>query len=196
MVPPGGPVGSWILTVCGDFPAESSRDTLYRVKKWLHLPRPPRLEPFLNRILFICMGNICRSPVAEGLFIHHVNERSLAHRFEVDSAGTGGWHAGDPPDRRSTAVAARNGVTLVSQARQVVTRDFEHFDLLVCMDEQNVEELLEMECPPDRIRTLMSYAPDLEHGHVPDPYYGGEDGFELMYRLIDTAVLGLVDSFD
>ena len=150
----------------------------------------------MHRILFICMGNICRSPLAEGLFLHRLRERSLADRFEVDSAGTGGWHAGNPPDERSSDVAARNGVTLVSQARQVVNDDFEHFDLLVCMDDQNVQELLEMNCPPDRIRNLMSYAPDSDHDHVPDPYYGGADGFELMYRLIDAAVLGLIDSFD
>jgi protein-tyrosine phosphatase len=142
------------------------------------------------------MGNICRSPLAEGLFIHHAAESSSSHLFEVDSAGTGGWHAGDPPDQRSIDVARRHGVSLDSQARQVVVSDFKSFDLLICMDDQNVRDLAEMGCNTDKIRTLMSYVPDSKYSYVPDPYYGGDEGFELMHSLIDSAVLGLIQSFE
>lgn len=142
------------------------------------------------------MGNICRSPLAEGILLHHLKARSLGHLVEVDSAGTGGWHEGSPPDQRSIDVARLHGISLNSEARKVECSDFTSFDALICMDDQNLRDLVEMGCLPERIRTMMSYASSPDHSHVPDPYYGGTDGFELMYRLLDSAVLGLIESIE
>ena len=148
----------------------------------------------IYRILFICMGNICRSPLAEGLLLHHLKDRPFEHLVEVDSAGTGGWHEGSPPDQRSIEVARLHGIALNSRARKVERSDFTSFDILICMDDQNLRELVDMGCPLERVRTMMSYASAPAHDHVPDPYYGDVDGFELMYRLLDSAVLGLIES--
>ena len=145
-------------------------------------------ERSARSILFICMGNICRSPMAEGVFLHKLRSRGILEAYEVDSAGTGGWHAGDPPDHRSERMAHEQGVKLVSRARKVTQRDFEDFDLLVCMDAENAANLEHMGCPPSKIRELMAYHPGASHQEVPDPYYGGEDGFQLMYDLIDQAI--------
>jgi protein-tyrosine phosphatase len=145
-------------------------------------------ERTARNILFICMGNICRSPMAEGVFLHKLRSCGLDAEYEVDSAGTGGWHAGDPPDPRSDDVARANGVPLVSRARQVTTEDFSRFDLLVCMDEENARNLAAMGCPESKIVQLMAYHEASDHDEVPDPYYGGPDGFQLMYDLIDGAL--------
>ena len=142
------------------------------------------------------MGNICRSPLAEGLLLHHLKGRSFEHLVQVDSAGTGGWHEGSPPDQRSIEVAGRHGIVLNSRARKVERSDFRTFDILICMDDENLRELVDMGCPLERVRTMMSYAPTPAHQHVPDPYYGGADGFELMHRLLDSAVLGLIESIE
>lgn len=146
-----------------------------------------------KRILFICMGNICRSPLAEGVFLHHARLRSLDGHYEVESAGIGGWHAGDPADPRSRAIAERHGITLVTRARQVTRDDFAQYCLLICMDDENVRDLLDLGCPPEKIRTLMQYDPEADHDHVPDPYYGGDDGFALVHRLVDGAVRRFLD---
>ena len=153
-------------------------------------------EVAIYRILFICMGNICRSPLAEGLLVHRLNQRPFGRMVQVESAGTGGWHVGNPPDQRSIDVALRHGIELTSRARKVDRSDFDSFDLLICMDDDNLRDLVDMGCPDDKIRTMMSYAPDAGHAHVPDPYYGGTDGFDLMYRLLDSAVLGLLESLE
>ena len=145
-------------------------------------------ERTARSILFVCMGNICRSPMAEGVFLHKARERGIHGEFDVDSAGTGGWHAGDPPDYRSVEVAEANGVRLVSRARQVDRRDFDKFDLLICMDEDNARELARKGCPEEKIKLLMAYHDDSPHEDVPDPYYGGPEGFALMFELIDGAI--------
>ncbi|MBL9150216.1 MAG: low molecular weight phosphotyrosine protein phosphatase [Phycisphaerae bacterium] len=149
-----------------------------------------------THILFVCMGNICRSPVAEGVFLHLARERGTLDRFVVDSAGTGGWHAGAKPDRRSVDVAAKRGVHLPSIARQVTGDDFARFDYLIVMDAQNEEDLLSMGAPRDKVVRLMAYHPSPRLHEVPDPYYGGIDGFEHMYELIDAACRGLLDRLD
>jgi protein-tyrosine phosphatase len=149
-----------------------------------------------THILFVCMGNICRSPVAEGVFLHLARERGTLDRFVVDSAGTGGWHAGSKPDRRSIDVAAKRGVHLPSVARQVTRDDFARFDVLIVMDTQNEEDLLAMGAPREKVVRLMAYHPNPALTEVPDPYYGGEDGFEGMYDLIDKACRGLLDRLD
>jgi protein-tyrosine phosphatase len=150
------------------------------------------------RLLFVCMGNICRSPTAEGVMRRLLDEAGLADRVELDSAGTGGWHVGAPPDERATAAAARRGTTLDGAARQVVDADFARFDLLLAMDRDNLAEL-HRRAPDDdaraRARLLREFdpasagAPDLD---VPDPYYGGPQGFDTVLDQVEAACRGLL----
>lgn len=133
------------------------------------------------------MGNICRSPLAENVFRHLANARGVMDRFDIDSAGTGGWHAGEPPDHRMQATARARGVTMIGRARQVRTEDFQHYDLLLCADEDNRRNVLKIGAPPDKTRLLLDYHPDDSKREVPDPYYGGQDGFETVYDLVETA---------
>jgi low molecular weight protein-tyrosine phosphatase len=151
------------------------------------------------RLLFVCMGNICRSPTAEGVMRRLVAEAGLDDRIATDSAGTGGWHAGDPPDSRATGAAARRGVTLEGAARQVRAEDFRDFDLLIAMDRENLRGLLAVapdEAGSEKVRLLREFdplsagAPDLD---VPDPYYGGDRGFETVLDMTEAACRGLLD---
>jgi protein-tyrosine phosphatase len=148
------------------------------------------------RILFVCMGNICRSPTAEGVFRRVVAERAPGVEIEVDSAGTHDYHVGDPPDPRSIAAAARRGVDLRRlRAREIRDEDFERFDLIIAMDRQNRETLIDRSPAPfrERIRLFMEFAGDSEVEDVPDPYYGGALGFERVLDLAEEAAAGLLD---
>ena len=149
--------------------------------------------PHPTSILFICMGNICRSPIAEGLFLHSLRERGMLECFHVDSAGTGDWHAGERPDHRALEVAARNGVHLPSIARAVTSADFARFDHLICMDATNARELLARGAPREKVRLLLSVDPAIGREEVPDPYYGGIADFELVFSLCERACGRLVD---
>jgi protein-tyrosine phosphatase len=149
------------------------------------------------RILFVCMGNICRSPTAEGVMRTLLREEGLDGGIEIDSAGTGGWHAGEPPDRRATTAAARRGISLEGAARQVTPDDFDRFDLILAMDRENLSHLLAI--APDararrKVRLLREFdraaGPDLD---VPDPYYGGADGFDEVLDLVEAACRGLLE---
>jgi protein-tyrosine phosphatase len=149
------------------------------------------------RILFVCMGNICRSPTAEGVMRHLLVEEGLQDEIELDSAGTGGWHVGDPPDRRATAAARARGIVLEGAARKVRPSDFEEFDLIVAADRENLADLRAI-APPgtaQKVRLLREFdpasegAPDLD---VPDPYYGGDRGFEDVLDLVEAACRGLL----
>jgi len=152
------------------------------------------------RILFVCMGNICRSPSAEGVFRRVVQMQAPDLDVEIDSAGTHGYHVGEPPDRRAVAAAARRGIDLSGQrARQVVIDDFTAFDLIVAMDEQNANELRARAgadrtgaAQAARIRLMMDYAPAMGRRSVPDPYYGGAAGFEEVLDLLEEAAQGLL----
>ena len=146
-------------------------------------------------VLFLCMGNICRSPLAEGIFLHLARQRGVASRFRVDSCGTGGWHAGDRPDPRALAVAQRHGVTLPSRARQLdPARDAAAFDLIVAMDASNRDDAVAAGVPADKIRLMRSFNPDAAEGAaVPDPYYGGARGFDDVYAMLTVACGGLLD---
>ena len=146
-----------------------------------------------TRVLFICMGNICRSPAAEAVFLHRLATRGLEHRFDVESAGTGGWHAGEAADPRSRAEGNRRGYQLVTPARQVTGDDFDRFDLLVCMDMENAAHLMDRGAPDEKVRLLLEWHPESRHREVPDPYYGGVDGFAHMYDLIEAAIDPLLD---
>jgi protein-tyrosine phosphatase len=150
------------------------------------------------RILFVCMGNICRSPTAEGVMRGLLREAGLEDAVEIESAGTGGWHAGEPPDARATEAAGRRGVVLEGAARQVTPADFEAFDLLVAMDRENLRELLARapdEEAAEKVRLLREFDPasaDAGDLDVPDPYYGGERGFERVLDLVEAACRGLL----
>jgi protein-tyrosine phosphatase len=151
------------------------------------------------RILFVCLGNICRSPTAEGVMRALVREAGVEESIELDSAGTGGWHVGSPPDDRATETALTRGIVLEGAARQVRREDFEDFDLIIAMDGSNLAELRRLE--PDeqarsRVRLLREFDPasagrqDLD---VPDPYYGAGNGFEEVLNLVQAACLGLLE---
>ena len=146
-------------------------------------------------VLMVCMGNICRSPTAEGVLRHLVREAGLDHQIHIDSAGTLDYHAGSPPDQRSQMHAQKRGYDLSSQrARQVAKRDFEKFDLVLAMDWQNLEELQEL-CPAEhqhKLKRLMEFAPAGLSDVVADPYYGGHDGFERVLDHVEQACRGLL----
>ena len=147
------------------------------------------------RILFVCSGNICRSPTAEGVFRALVEKQGLGSEIETDSAGTGGWHAGEPPDERSQEAALRRGIDIGGQrARQVIPADFDAFDLVVAMDNGHRRHLLRLAPPSakDRIRLFLDYAPGAEGGDVPDPYFGGATGFDRVLDLIEAGSAGLL----
>lgn len=149
------------------------------------------------RILFVCMGNICRSPSAEGVFRHVLAKRAPDLTIEIDSAGTHDYHVGESPDSRALAAAHRRGIDISAlRARSVALDDFERFDLILAMDEENVRELKRRThaAHHERIRLLMDYAPSAARRAVPDPYYGGEQGFEEVLDLLEEAAEGLIDS--
>jgi protein-tyrosine phosphatase len=149
-----------------------------------------------RRVLFVCMGNICRSPTAEGVFRKLVAERAPDLDIEIDSAGTHGYHEGAPPDPRARRAAERRGVNLDGlRARRVAPTDFAEFELVLAMDEQNLAHLME-DCPAeyrDRLRLFLDFAPHLERREVPDPYYGGSLGFEHVLDLVEQASAGLLE---
>jgi protein-tyrosine phosphatase len=152
------------------------------------------------RILFVCLGNICRSPTAEGVMRHVLREEGLESQIKVDSAGTGGWHVGAPPDERSTAAARKRSIVLEGAARKFSLHDFDSYDLILAMDEENRRDLLAL-APDDaaraKVRMLREFDPASEGAadlDVPDPYYGGRDGFEHVLDLVDAATRGLVAS--
>ena len=149
------------------------------------------------RVLFVCMGNICRSPTAEGVFRDLLTKQGLHDHIEVDSAGTHAYHIGEQPDRRSQQAALQRGINMSAQrARRAVPEDFEVFDLILAMDQSNYQDLQSI-CPdPElryKLRLFMEYAPALGQRDVPDPYYGGPNGFERVLDLIEAAAQGLLD---
>jgi protein-tyrosine phosphatase len=148
----------------------------------------------LIKVLFVCLGNICRSPMAEGVLRKLVEDADLAGRVQVASAGTGGWHVGDPPDRRAQAAAKKRGVDIARQrARQVEAADFERFDYVLAMDAANYEDLLDIAPGAEsRVYLFLDFAPALGRGDVPDPYYGGDQGFEAALDMIEAAARGFL----
>ena len=149
----------------------------------------------MHSILFVCLGNICRSPTAEGLMLNHLAAAGLSHQVRVDSAGIGGWHAGDPPDPRAIAAARKRGVDLTPlRARQVRKADFAEFDLIVGMDRQNVTDLrrLAPSGSTARIGLFLEEALGLA-SEVPDPYYGDERGFDAVFDLCDRAARAFLE---
>ncbi|MEC8194640.1 MAG: low molecular weight protein-tyrosine-phosphatase [Myxococcota bacterium] len=145
-----------------------------------------------TRVLMVCLGNICRSPLAEGAFQHRVDEGGHTHDFVVDSAGTSAWHVGEHPHAGSIAVAADHGLDIRAQrSRQVTAAELHSWDWIIAMDESNLRALLHMGAPPQRTRLLLSLNPSASVRDVPDPYYEG--GFDRVFTLIDDACGHLLD---
>lgn len=151
----------------------------------------------MTRILFVCMGNICRSPTAEGVTNKILINNRLESTIKVDSAGTHGYHIGEPPDPRTRGAAMKRGIDLSGlRARKVVPEDFERFDLLLAMDRDNLA-LLKRGARPEhhaKLGLFMSYASRFDTDEVPDPYYGGEQGFELVLDMAEDAARGLIEA--
>lgn len=145
------------------------------------------MEQSAMRVLFVCLGNICRSPLAEAVFRSLVQARGLDLHYKVDSAGTGAWHTGQRPDGRSVEVGRRNGVRLTGRARQIEALDFVNFDYIIAMDRQNLASLLALSHShndPPRFHLLREFDPDPGDSQVPDPYFGGADGFDRVYDMV------------
>ena len=148
-------------------------------------------------VLFVCLGNICRSPLAEGVFLHQAAEAGLSEAFLVESAGTSGYHVGDRPDPRSIAVAKKHGVELPSRSRKVADEDFTRFAWIVAMDAQNQRDLEAQAAstrdPSARLVCMRDYDPQ-GPGDVPDPYYGGPGGFDRVYAQVERSCAGLLEA--
>lgn len=148
------------------------------------------------KILFVCLGNICRSPTAEALFRVLVQKEAPHLDVWIESAGIGGWHVGEPPDKRAQAAARRRGIDMSAmRARQIAADDFSRFDLILAMDRENLTEL-RRRAPPslrERVRLFLEFVDDRDFDDVPDPYYGGETGFEQVLDLTEVAARGLLE---
>ena len=157
-------------------------------------------DRYSMKILFVCMGNICRSPTAEGIFRHKVEQAGLAEQVFIDSAGTTSHHSGESPDPRSVEAAASAGYDLGAQrARGVTDHDFAEFDKIVAMDKQNMKNLLSR-CPEEyqyKLSLLLQqYAPETGYEEVPDPYYGGQNGFKVVIDLVEQACTALLEQVE
>lgn len=153
-----------------------------------------------RRLLFVCLGNIIRSPLAENLFRHLAEQSGLDHKYEVDSAGTGAWHVDEPPDARMRRTAAGHGLRYDGAARQVRLSDLDRFDLILAMDTDNQQELLSRARRPEqrrKIRLLREFdSASPRDASVPDPYYDGDEGFEETYRVVEAGVRGLLQALE
>lgn len=153
-----------------------------------------------KKICFVCLGNIVRSPLAEHLFLHKAKERGLAQEVEAGSAACGSWHVGESPDARMRRVAARHGLVYDGRAQQFMPSDFDRYDLVIAMDKDNYNHLAGLSRSQEdrqKIHLLREFDPaGGPKSSVPDPYYGGIDGFEEVYQVIERSVDGLLDSLE
>ncbi len=155
----------------------------------------------IKKILFVCLGNICRSPAAEAVLLNRLKQKKLENQYEVDSAGTGGWHIGRLADSRMRMAAKQRGIEIESKARQIALSDFTYFDLILTMDDSNLADvnalLKELDTSPkSKIKPLLSYARNTQLLEVPDPYYGGDSGFDQVLDLLEDAIDGLLIEID
>lgn len=145
------------------------------------------------KVLFVCLGNICRSPLAEGLFRHHVQTLQLDKVFEIDSCGTGNWHAGELPDPRTRQSAKDNGITLTHRARQIRFEDFDYYDHLLVMDHNNYSDVIAIRPEMShKVNLLTHFHPEFKNHIVPDPYYGDKKDFDNVFEMLNTVTKDLV----
>lgn len=148
-----------------------------------------------KRVLFVCLGNICRSPAAEGIFKYLVDQNGLKSEFHIDSAGTSGYHDGDLPDKRMRQHGSLRGYQFDSISRRLTHKDFEQFDVILAMDDSNFENIIDL--APDlnsrsKVFRMVDFLQEMDSDHIPDPYYGGASGFELVLDLLEDACQGLL----
>lgn len=151
-------------------------------------------DPF--KIVFVCLGNICRSPTAEGIFLHKVKEENLQNYFYIDSAGTAAYHVGESANSKSQATANKRGIHLPSKARKFEYADLEEFDLILAMDSENYRNILELDTKGkygSKIKMMRHFDPDADVKDVPDPYYGGMDGFENVFKVLERSTEQLLN---
>lgn len=148
-------------------------------------------------VLFVCLGNICRSPLAEGIFKDLVKKSGLDSFIQVDSAGTSGWHIDEPPDARSIQIAAQKGVQLDHLGRQIKKIDLQRFDYILAMDQENLEEIQRLQDPGQfhnvRILLMREFDNQRSGADIPDPYYGGQNGFQLVYDMLEESLSNFLD---
>ena len=150
-------------------------------------------------VLFVCLGNICRSPAAEAIFIDLINKKGLKDNFFVDSAGTGSWHIGKKADTRMRIAAQKRGVQILSRARQINVKDFENFNYIITMDDSNFENISDLKSRESisdfsSINKIQNYRSVFEETEVPDPYFGGDDGFDYVLDILEDSVSGFLDT--
>ena len=153
----------------------------------------------MTRLLFVCLGNIIRSPLAENLFRFQAGQAGLDGKYSVDSAGTAAWHVGEPPDPRMQKTAESHGLNNSGTARQIRESDFDEFDWIFAMDGSNQRDLLDMAESPEKqakVRLMREFDPEQSDPDVPDPYYGGAEGFETTYRIVERSVRGLLEALE
>jgi len=150
----------------------------------------------IYRVLFVCMGNICRSPTAEGVLRQFIRQNNLGDKVEVDSAGTHGYHVGEAPDSRTQRAAAVRGYNLSQlRARKVARQDLDYFDLVLAMDKNNLDNLQRLASPEqqEKIKLFMDFSKNFDDNEVPDPYYGLGHGFDLVLDMVEDAAQGLIE---
>ena len=149
-----------------------------------------------TKILFVCLGNICRSPMAEGIFTHLVNSKELQRNYFIDSAGTSAHHIGEKADSRMCRTALSKGIELTSRSRKVIASDFDDFDFIIAMDESNYSDLLALALkngkPTARLSYMREYDTSQTDMNVPDPYYGGDNGFEEVFNILSVSCMNLL----
>jgi len=151
------------------------------------------------KVCFVCLGNICRSPTAEGIFQHLVNERKLSSYFIVDSAGTSAYHIGEPANSKSQWTANRHGIKLYSKARRFEASDLDEFDLILAMDQENLKNMQRLSKNGrhlDKVKLMRDFDAQPENGEVPDPYYGGMDGFQNVFDVLKRSCENLLDELE
>ncbi|WP_317165109.1 low molecular weight protein-tyrosine-phosphatase [Cyclobacterium salsum] len=156
----------------------------------------PENDGFMIKVLFVCLGNICRSPLAEALFSHKISHKGYAKQVIADSCGTSDYHIGELPDERAMSCAVRNGINMDHRGRQLHRTDFRDFDYLIAMDRSNLENIMllsqKVGIPAKKLHLMREFQLSPEFLEVPDPYYGGEDGFQKVFDILDEALDGLI----